>query len=210
MRLLRVAERLFAREGIDAVSMRRICSEAGQRNNNALQYHFGDKPHLIEAILEDRMTQVNEERSGLLAAIDDSPGAAGLPALVEAMVLPLVRLVAQEEGGRDYVHFLAELFARGLVESHLSAPQPWLAAQSEIVRRIGDALPELSESERSIRIGLMADQIVQALSRELTRQSRRGQAPVLEAERLERFGRVLVGYVVGALQAPPRLSPTGG
>jgi hypothetical protein len=46
-RLLRTAERLFALRGIDAVSMRSICAEAGQRNNTALQYHFGDKQNLV-------------------------------------------------------------------------------------------------------------------------------------------------------------------
>ncbi len=203
MRLLREAERLFARDGIDAVSMRRICTEAGQRNNNALQYHFGDKRNLIEAILEHRMTQVNAERWSLIDQIDEGSGEHRLASLVEAMVLPFVHLMGEEEGGRDYVHLVAEIFARGLAEEHLGAPQPWLAAQTELVRRIDEALPELPEDERRVRIGLMVDQIVQAVAREAVRMER-ARAPASRAA-LDRFARILVGYIVGALEAAPSL-----
>ena len=65
-RLLRSAERLFAEHGIDAVSMRSICAEADQRNNTALQYHFGDKQGLIEAILAERMSGIHAQRARLL------------------------------------------------------------------------------------------------------------------------------------------------
>ena len=49
-KLLDVAEELFARHGLDAVSVRAILRAAGLRNQSALQYHFGGRENLIAAI----------------------------------------------------------------------------------------------------------------------------------------------------------------
>ena len=45
-RLLRAAEYLFARSGID-VPIREIHERAGQRNASALHYHFGGRPAVL-------------------------------------------------------------------------------------------------------------------------------------------------------------------
>lgn len=45
--LLLTAERLFAQRGCDGVSLREIAQEAGSRNNNAVQYHFGSREELL-------------------------------------------------------------------------------------------------------------------------------------------------------------------
>ena len=42
-RLLREAERLFARRGLYQVTVREITEAAGQRNVSALNYHFGSR-----------------------------------------------------------------------------------------------------------------------------------------------------------------------
>jgi AcrR family transcriptional regulator len=49
--LLGAAERLYAQRGLDAVSMREITREAGQKNSSALQYHFSGKEALVSAIV---------------------------------------------------------------------------------------------------------------------------------------------------------------
>src|SRR5450631_4411815 len=49
-RILKSAERLFAKSGIDAVSIRDITDAAGV-NTAAIHYHFGSKSGLIEALL---------------------------------------------------------------------------------------------------------------------------------------------------------------
>jgi AcrR family transcriptional regulator len=41
--LISAAERLYAERGVDAVSMREITREAGQKNSSAFQYHFPSK-----------------------------------------------------------------------------------------------------------------------------------------------------------------------
>ena len=65
--LILAAERLFGNHGVDGVSLRQIVAEAGAANNSAVQYHFGSKDGLVQAILEYRIPQLMQRRR-LLAA----------------------------------------------------------------------------------------------------------------------------------------------
>ena len=52
------AERLFAEHGIDGVSLRQIGVAAGNGNNSAVQYHFGTKDRLVQAVFEYRLPRL--------------------------------------------------------------------------------------------------------------------------------------------------------
>ena len=56
--ILLTAERLFAERGIEAVPLRDIGQAADQKNNFAVQYHFGDRENLVRAIAEYRSRSV--------------------------------------------------------------------------------------------------------------------------------------------------------
>ncbi len=104
--LLLTAQRLFAEKGIDAVSMREIAREAGQRNNSALHYHFGSKEALIQAILQSGMAEVNALRNDYVDQLYSSERHGELRGLVEAIVWPLAsRLMTSR--GNTYNRFLA-------------------------------------------------------------------------------------------------------
>ena len=64
--LVETAERLFAEQGIETVSLRDVSKAAGQRNHSAAQYHFGDRAGLVAAVYEHRMRHVNERRHAML------------------------------------------------------------------------------------------------------------------------------------------------
>src|SRR5271156_3483901 len=68
--LLDAAEGLFAERGIEAVSLREIAAEAGQKNNSAVIYHFGDKRGLLDALIADRVHKVERVRRGLIERFD--------------------------------------------------------------------------------------------------------------------------------------------
>src|SRR3546814_113664 len=53
--IVRAAERLFGEDGVSLVSLRQIAIAANQVNNFAVQYHFGDKDGLIQAIFQRRL-----------------------------------------------------------------------------------------------------------------------------------------------------------
>lgn len=50
LRLLKTAERLFATEGLDAVSLRAVNAAAGL-GPSSVHYHFGTKEDLVAAVL---------------------------------------------------------------------------------------------------------------------------------------------------------------
>jgi len=53
--LILAAELLFARDGIEGASLREIAAQAGQRNHHAVQYHFGSRDTLVQAVFDYRM-----------------------------------------------------------------------------------------------------------------------------------------------------------
>ncbi len=53
------ARDLFADRGIEGASLREIARVAGQANTSALQYHFGDRESLLDAVLKKHQVQVD-------------------------------------------------------------------------------------------------------------------------------------------------------
>lgn len=104
--LLKTAQRLFAEKGIDAVSMREIAREAGQRNNSALHYYFGSKEALIQAIMQNAMREAGAKRDAYVERLTKEGRQTDLRALIEALVWPMA---SRQLSGRGdtYNRFLA-------------------------------------------------------------------------------------------------------
>lgn len=105
--ILEAAERRFAEDGIEAVSLRQIAAESGQRNTSAVAYHFGTRTALVGALYEYRMAPINARRLEFLAEHPDGT----VRTYVRALVEPLAEtLTDAEKAGRPswYLRFLAE------------------------------------------------------------------------------------------------------
>lgn len=140
-RLISAAEELFAARGIEGVSLREITRVAGQRNNSALQYHFGDRAGLLRAVVDKHRSDTEPSRHALLDEYE-ADGSADLHLLSVALVEPLVAKLADPDGGRAYLQINAEVFTRptGAVEL-----MPGKGQHSSIRRwhdLANDALPE--------------------------------------------------------------------
>jgi len=103
--LIEAAERLIAKKGLADVSTREILQEAGQRNQSALQYHFGSKSGLIRAAINERTTQIDRQRQQMLDDIGDNPT---MRQVVEVLVKPLCEIIEQDAAGKNYLIFLAQ------------------------------------------------------------------------------------------------------
>lgn len=107
--LLAAAATLFADGGIDGPSLREITRAAGQRNTNALQYHFGDRDALLRALLDGRGDAVDAHRATLLDGVGQAPS---LRRLANALVAPLVAQLDDRPGGPEYLQVAGEIVAR--------------------------------------------------------------------------------------------------
>ena len=82
-RLLDAAETLFGDRGVAAVSVRDITAAAGA-NIAAVNYHFGSKDGLLQAVINRRMEPLNAERLRLLDLVESAAGDA--PPTVEGVL----------------------------------------------------------------------------------------------------------------------------
>lgn len=110
--ILLAAEKLFARHGYHAVSIRQIADEAGVPLA-LVGYYFGPKNALFEAIFE-HWNQTIERRLAALAEVPIDPAdTRTLPRIIDAFTAPVLALRASSEG-----EYYARLVAREL--SHVT------------------------------------------------------------------------------------------
>ena len=109
-KLIRAAERLFAENGLGAVSVRDITRAAGARNESALHYHFGSKKALIRAVFANRIQEIDSKRLALLAEIDRAGESDNVVRVMEATIAPMLEACHEEEG-RLYATFLMQIRA---------------------------------------------------------------------------------------------------
>ena len=64
--ILVAAEKMFADYGLHGASLRQISEAAGQKNTSAIQYHFGSRDRLVEAVFALRMAVINPRRQAAL------------------------------------------------------------------------------------------------------------------------------------------------
>src|SRR5512145_2902278 len=81
-RILDAAEELFMQHGFEGASMRMLTARAGV-NLAAINYHFGSKDALIEAVFRRRLDVMNAERIAQLERLEQE--AAGAPLTAEAI-----------------------------------------------------------------------------------------------------------------------------
>ncbi|MYD72079.1 MAG: TetR/AcrR family transcriptional regulator [Acidobacteria bacterium] len=88
-RILDAAERLFGERGFASTSLRDITAGAGV-NVASVNYHFGSKEALLEAVLERRFRPINKERLAMLDAVNARAGEDPPPIeeVVRAFLLP--------------------------------------------------------------------------------------------------------------------------
>ncbi|MEE4297997.1 MAG: TetR/AcrR family transcriptional regulator [Pseudomonadales bacterium] len=110
--LITSALALFAAEGLDAVSMRTINSEAGARNASAVHYHFGSKLGIVEAVIDFVRAEFDQHRLPALEALEAKAAAGETPDAREVLWTvfhPYYLVHRTPEHGRAAIRFLARL-----------------------------------------------------------------------------------------------------
>ncbi len=104
------AQMLFARHGVDAVTVQQIVDAAGQRNNAALHYHFGSKEELIRQMVVDGAAVLDKRRREMLDAIEARGGPKSIREVMLVLVMPVIEL-GEDERWRGYIRFTSNLQA---------------------------------------------------------------------------------------------------
>ncbi|WP_011300021.1 TetR/AcrR family transcriptional regulator [Cupriavidus necator] len=120
MRMLEIAERLFAEHGIEQVPLRQIVVEAGQRNRSALHYHFGSREALVAHLLNLRLAHVNVLRNAYLDEVEAAGKAGDVRAIVHASISALADTVVDTAWGGNYLQVAAQtMFSPTLFNAEL-------------------------------------------------------------------------------------------
>lgn len=142
--ILDAAECLFARDGLDAVSLRAICAAAGL-NVAAANYYFGTKDDLVDAILDRRMPAVMQRRLELLESLHTCTERPRTEDVVAALARPMAELIeAEGDAGRSYARMVARLVhdrSPALARFALDRYEPDLRLIDTLLVRANPTLP---------------------------------------------------------------------
>src|SRR6266404_2776615 len=86
------AQMLFARRGVDGVTVQQIVSAAGQRNNAALHYHFGSKEELIRQMVVDGAAVLDRRRREMLDEMKAAGGPKSIRDVMVVLMMPVIEL----------------------------------------------------------------------------------------------------------------------
>jgi TetR/AcrR family transcriptional regulator, regulator of cefoperazone and chloramphenicol sensitivity len=191
--LLREAERLFARRGVYQVTVREIVEAAGQRNVSALNYHFGSREGVLDAILERHSEVIDVARGVMLARAGRDASSRDL---IAALVVPYLASLA-EPSGRDYLRIVAQLTPRFGTwrDPNTRGTGPWLV---EILSILEDRPHHLAPEVRRERVVELIMLMTAAASERARAIESRRALGLDEAT----FAANLTDVLVGVLEAP--------
>lgn len=107
IRIIAAAESLYATRSIESVSFREIAQAAGNRNTNAVQYHFGNRETLVQAIFAWRVWQMEPARGAALAAAERDGRMSDLKTLLRILCEPILDLT-DGDGRHTYAAFMSK------------------------------------------------------------------------------------------------------
>lgn len=200
--LLDAAERLFAEAGFAATSLRNITAAAGV-NLASVNYHFGSKDALLEAVIQRRLAPVNDER---LRRLDELEGQAGTEPLNLEKSLrcllepPFEKMRQWGESGRLFMRVVGRIQS----DTNPKMAAMFLKQFAETLKRFTSALqralPQLAPQEVSRRlhfvIGAMAHTL--AWSEKIALLSGQNHTEALSSQLLED----LVQFAAAGMAAP--------
>ncbi len=138
-RILDAAEHLFATDGYHATSLRCI-THAAMVNLAAVNYHFGSKEALLEAVIVRRLTPLNEMRLGQLEALlQRSEQSRQVPSCREVLRTFVEPTLRQRQNGSEKGDFVT-LIGRTLAEPRGIAMTIFMRHMDPLMIRLYQAL----------------------------------------------------------------------
>ncbi|WP_027966964.1 TetR/AcrR family transcriptional regulator [Halomonas halocynthiae] len=166
-RILDTAEVLFAERGFAETSLRTITSKA-KVNLAAVNYHFGSKKSLIQAVFARYLDPFSVRFHVALDALDetyrDTSSGVPLEVLLETLTRTVLEIPAERNSLKVFMRLLGLAYsqAQGHLRSYLQEEYGDVFTRfTDLLRR---ATPELPETERFWRLHFMLGSVVFTLS----------------------------------------------
>jgi len=165
-----MAERLFGENGFEAVSLREVTREAGA-NVASVNYYFGSKEGLIDAIILNHIKPCCEERLRMLEELRVKYGseAISVPELVRAFLEPMFTEVGERKETRK---IFAKIMSRLTTEKGHAVPEEALPFFEKVMKNFvwefKKSLPDLSREDIITRMHFSVGVFVHAMTQEET------------------------------------------
>ncbi len=205
--ILDTAEKLFAEQGIDAVSLRNITAQAGV-NLAAINYHFRSKDLLVQEVFARRIRPLNEERLALLENAESKAGVGPLQveAVLRALFEPAIRLSSDPERGHIFLRICGRIWS----EPSLRTSQIFDDLFEELIARFGvafrKAIPDLPPEDMLWRTHFSVGAMLFVMTHgDILRKTSRG---LCDPANVERAVAQMVHFTAAGMRAPVILSET--
>ena len=199
-RILDAAEELFMQHGFEGTSMRALTTRAGV-NLAAVNYHFGSKDALIEAVFRRRLDPVNLARIAELEKLEAN-GNLSAEKIIRAFIVPSLRLVEDAKGGgRNFIRLLGRSYSEPAKAIRVLIGQLYAPAMERYKAALERALPHMPREELVWRMHFMFGTLAYTLAATDTVQLIAGCKPEdrYDAQLLEER---LAAFLIAGLNAP--------
>ena len=203
-RILDAAEELFMQHGFQGTSMRQLTSRAGV-NLAAVNYHFGSKDALIEAVFRRRLDPMNAARLAELAKLEAN-GNLSPEAIIRAFVGPSLHLVEDAKGGgRNFTRLLGRTYTEPSKTLRALIGHKYAPTMERYKATLERALPQMPKDELVWRMHFMFGTLAYTLAATDTVQLIAGCKPEdrYDAQLLEER---LTAFLLAGLLAPLKTS----
>lgn len=202
-RILDAAEEAFAAQGYHASSLRSITNNAGA-NLAAVNYHFGNKHKLLQAVIQRRLQPLNATRrhelQRILLQATEQGQAPSVEGILRSLVEPTLRFQEQEPGSKAFLTLISRSMATADEEVRRLFLEQVHPLMQDFHQALCQALPHLDSNCVFYRlyfaVGAMHHTMcLEKLGSHLASQS-------LQAQSTEQLLEYLLSFLVGGMQAP--------
>ena len=200
IRILRAAEKIFARGGYRAMTLREV-TRGADVNLAAVNYHFGSKTNLMRALIREHFEPINRRRLQLLEEhiAAHAPDPVPLEAIYDALFRPLFTGV---ESAPVNDTTLMQIIGRALTEPAdfmRSLHKEFFAELSQrFMREIQRSCPELSEAQLQYRFFLSISTMIGTLIEQVRLETISGGK--LDSTNLDTILQELTAFVVAGFR----------
>lgn len=203
IRILDAAEELFMQHGFEGTSMRLLTARAGV-NLAAVNYHFGSKDALIEAVFRRRLDPMNTARIAEIDRMEKEAGGQPLApeAIIRAFVGASLRMIEDSRsGGRNFIRLLGRTYTDPSKSIRALIGGLYAPAMERFKAAFERALPQMPRDELVWRMHFMFGTLAYTLAATDTVQLIAGCKPEdrYDARLLEER---LASFLVAGLLAP--------